>query len=89
MRKKAAKQTTQRRTGSSPNQSGLIAKGKKPQRSATTKSTLDNRSHRTIPYRPERCGGLRGYRPGVGSGGGVPPGVAGWCGDYPFGLMNS
>ena len=47
MRKKAAKQTTRRRTGSSPKQSGLIAKGKQPQRSATTKSTLDNRSHRT------------------------------------------
>jgi len=47
MRKKAAKQTTKRRTGSSPQHSGLIVKGKNPQRSTTTKSTLDDRSHRT------------------------------------------
>jgi len=47
MRKKTAKQTTKRRTGSSPQHSGLIVKGKNPQRSTTTKSTLDNRSHRT------------------------------------------
>ena len=47
MRKKAAKQTTKRRTGSSPEHSGLIAKGKSSRQSAGTKSALDNRSHRT------------------------------------------
>ena len=64
MRKKTAIQTTKRRTGSSPKQSGLITKGKNPQRSATTKSALGNRSHR-MPWRsaaaakrPSGCIGL-------------------------------
>ena len=47
MPKKTAKQTKKRRADSLPEQSGLIAKGKISQQSATTKSTLDNRSHRT------------------------------------------
>jgi hypothetical protein len=48
MRKKTAKHATQRRADSHPQQSGLIAKGKNTQQSATTKSALDDRSHRTI-----------------------------------------
>ena len=47
MQRKTAKQTTKRRIDSSPMQSGLIAKGKNAERSATTKCVLDNRSHRT------------------------------------------
>jgi len=47
MWKKTAKQTTERRTHSPAKKSGLIAKGKGSQQSATTKSVLDNRSHRT------------------------------------------
>ena len=47
MRNKTAKHTTKRRADSPPKQSGLIAKGKNSQRSARTKSALDNRSHRT------------------------------------------
>ncbi len=47
MRKKTAKHATKRRADSSPQQSGLIAKGKNTQQSATTESVLDNRSHRT------------------------------------------
>ena len=48
MRKQTAKQTKRRRTGSSPKQPGLIAKGKNSQQSATTKCALHNRSHRTF-----------------------------------------
>jgi hypothetical protein len=47
MQKKTAKQTKQRRTDSPAKKSGLIAKEKNSQRSARTKSALDNRSHRT------------------------------------------
>jgi len=47
MPKKTAKQTKKRRADSPTDQSGLIAKGKNSQRSARTKSVLDNRSHRT------------------------------------------
>ena len=47
MRKKTAKQTTKRQTDPSLYESGLIAKGKNSQQSATTESVLDNRSHRT------------------------------------------
>jgi hypothetical protein len=47
MRKKTAKRTSQRRTGSPAKKSGLIAKGKNSQRPARTKSALDNRSNRT------------------------------------------
>jgi hypothetical protein len=47
MRKKTAPRTRKHRKASSPQQSGLIAKGKTAQQSATTRSALDNRSHRT------------------------------------------
>ena len=61
MWKKTAKQTTERRTHSPAKKSGLIAKGKGSQQSATTKSVLDNRSHRTTlrlscrRFRTSRC----------------------------------
>jgi hypothetical protein len=44
MRKKTAPQT---RKASFSTQPGLIAQGKTAQQSARTKSTVDNRSHRT------------------------------------------
>ncbi len=47
MQKKTAKHATKRRADSSPQQSGLIAKGTNAQQSGTTKCVLDNRSHRT------------------------------------------
>jgi hypothetical protein len=47
MRKKTAPRTRRHRKASSPQQSGLIAKGITAQQSATTRSALDNRSHRT------------------------------------------
>ena len=47
MPKKTERRTKKRRADSLPKQSGLIAKGKKPQQSARTESVLDNRSHRT------------------------------------------
>ena len=46
-KKKTAPQTHKHRKASFPKQPGLIAQGETAQQSATTKSTLDNRSHRT------------------------------------------
>jgi len=48
MRKQTAPQTPKRRNASSRKQAGLIAQGKNAQQSATPKSALDNRSHRTV-----------------------------------------
>ena len=47
MRKKTALRTPQRET-SLRKQGGLIVRGKNSQESATAKSTLTNRSHRTV-----------------------------------------
>ncbi len=47
MRKKTAVHATKRQAGSPSKKSGLIAKEKNAEQSATTESVLDNRSHRT------------------------------------------
>ena len=47
MRKKTALRTPQQRETSVRKQGGLIVRGKNSQESATAKSTLTNRSHRT------------------------------------------
>jgi hypothetical protein len=47
MPQKTARQTKKRRADPPPEQPGLIANGKNSHQSATTKSVLDNRSHRT------------------------------------------
>jgi len=47
MRKQTAPRTRKHRTASSPQRSGLIAKGTNAQQSATPRSALDNHSHRT------------------------------------------
>jgi len=47
MRKKTALRTPKQRKTSLHQQGGLIVRGKHPQQSATTKSTLTNRTHRT------------------------------------------
>src|SRR6266581_8543918 len=53
MRKKTALRTPQRET-SLRKQGGLIVRGKNSQESATAKSTLTNRSHRTC-FRASAC----------------------------------
>ncbi|MEK7731648.1 MAG: hypothetical protein AAB363_07305, partial [Planctomycetota bacterium] len=47
MRKKTAPRTRKHQAASPPQQSGLIAREKNAQQSATTRSALDNRFHRT------------------------------------------